>query len=1126
MPCPRCGSEAPADADFCPECGAKLAVACAQCGTTNVARHKFCKKCGEPLGGATTDQGAGHAARTPEAYVPRHLAEKILTSRSALEGERKQVTVLFADLKGSMELLADRDPEEARNLLDPVLARMMEAVHRYEGTVNQVMGDGIMALFGAPLAHEDHAVRACYAALDMQASMRRYTEEVRRAHGIELQIRVGLNSGEVVVRAIGGDLRMDYSAVGQTTHLAARMEQLATPGAIRLTAATLRLAEGYITVKPLGPVPVKGLESPIDVYEMVGAGPRRSRLHAAAARGLSRFVGRDGELEQLHRALGFAGAGHGQVLALVGEAGVGKSRLVWEVTHSYRTHGWVIIESRSVSYGKATPYLPVVDLLKAYFQIQERDEGRAIREKVVGKLLALDRTLEPTLPVFLALLDVAVDDPDWQGLDPVERRRRTLDAVKRLLLRESQVQPVLVVFEDLHWIDAETQALLDRLVEGVPTARMLLLVNYRPEYRHDWGRKTYYTQVRLDPLSPENADELLRSLLGAEAARAPLARTLIRLSEGNPFFLEECVQNLVEASVLIGERGAYRLQRDVPVPQVPATVQAVLAARIDRLPSEEKRLLQCAAVVGKDVPLSLLRSIAELPEESLERGLAHLQAAEFLYETSIVPDLEYTFKHALTHEVAYGSLLQDHRRALHARILAALEGPAVEGTTEHVDRLAYHAIRGGLWDKGVRYLREAVARALARSAHREAVAGVEQALAALAHLPESRTKVEQAIDLRFELRIALWPLGAMDRILDILREAERLAESLGDRRRMGFAAGYLCGSFYGIAEHDRAVAAGERARAHSESGNALDLRVLAGSFLGQAYRARTDYARAVERLEATLGLLDGPLAHERFGQSTVPSVLTRVNLVNALVELGRFPEALRRSEEAIQISEALNHPASRLLAWWARGMPFLRQGHATEAVAALEQSVRIGHDAELPTFLHWSGPALATAYALAGRMSEAFTLLERVLEQDVAMNLLSQHTLTTVYMADAHMHAGHLQEAAHQAIRAEALARERNEQGYEAWACRLLGEIASRHEPPDLDGAAASYQRALGLAEELGMRPLAAHCHLGLGGLYRRAGQRALAQEQLTRAATMCRDMQMPRWLDHAEEELGKLNQD
>ena len=461
--------------------------------------------------------------------------------------------MLFADLKGSMELLADRDPEEARQLLDPVLERMMDAVHRYEGTVNQVMGDGIMALFGAPIAHEDHALRASYAALAMQEAIRRYSEEVRRGHGITVHIRVGLNSGEVVVRAIGNDLHMDYSAIGQTTHLAARMEQLTTPGSILLTAETLRLVEGLVQVNALGPVPVKGLTAPVEVFELVGATAVRTRLQAAA-RALTRFVGRQAELEALRQALERTGTGHGQVVAVVGEAGVGKSRLLYEFTRSPHIHGWLLLEGSSVSYGKAMPYLPVRELLKAYFQIEERDEGQRIREKVTGKLLTLDPALGPTLPAFLTLLDVPLDDPSWQALDPPQRRQRTLDAMKRLLLRESQAQPLLLVFENLHWLDAETQTLLDSLIEGLPTARVLLLVNYRPEYTHGWESKTYYTQLRLDPLPPESADELLQALLGNDASLALLKRLLIERTEGNPFFLEESVRALVETGVLVVER--------------------------------------------------------------------------------------------------------------------------------------------------------------------------------------------------------------------------------------------------------------------------------------------------------------------------------------------------------------------------------------------------------------------------------------------------------------------------------------------------------------------------------------------------------------------------------------------
>ncbi|MFB3092035.1 MAG: AAA family ATPase, partial [Dehalococcoidia bacterium] len=686
MKCPRCQFENRKEIRFCEECGAKLEQACPSCGAAVPPDRKFCGACGQAL------SDAPHPAPkfgSPQSYSPKHLVEKILTSKSALEGERKQVTVLFADLKGSMELLADRDPEESRKLLDPVLEHMMEAVHRYEGTVNQVMGDGIMALFGAPLAHEDHAVRACYAALRMQESVKRYAEGVQRTEGIPIQIRIGMNSGEVVVRSIGSDLRMDYTAVGQTTHLAARMEQMAMPGSILLTAEALRLAEGYVQVKPLGPIPVKGLPEPVEVYEAKGGGSVRTRLQAAAMRGFSRFVGRDTEVEQLRGALQQAFGGHGQIVGVVGEPGVGKSRLFWEFTHSHRTQGWLTLESDSFSYGKATPYLPVIDLLKSYFKIQDRDDHREIREKVTGKLLTLDKSLEPILPAFLALLDVPVEDTQWQDLDPPQRRQRTLEALKRLLLRESQVQPLLLVFEDLHWIDSETQAFIDSLVESLPTARVLLLVNYRPEYQHGWGSKTFYTQLRLDPLTPESAEELLQGLLGDDAGLQPLRQLLISRTEGNPFFLEESVRTLVETNALVGDSGAYSLMKAIPSIQVPATVQAVLAARIDRLPPEDKRLLQSASVIGENVPFTLLQAVVEMPEGELRHSLSRLQAVEFLYETSLFPDLEYTFKHALTYQVAYNSLLVERRRTLHAKILEAIEGLYGDRLAEQVDWLAH-----------------------------------------------------------------------------------------------------------------------------------------------------------------------------------------------------------------------------------------------------------------------------------------------------------------------------------------------------------------------------------------------------------------------------------------------------
>src|SRR5262245_58132332 len=917
MHCLQCQFENREGVRFCEQCGAKLEQTCPACGSIVPPDRKFCGGCGQPL---ASSQQVATKFSSPEVYTPKHLAEKILTSKSALEGERKQVTVLFADMKGSMELLADRDPEEARKLLDPVIEHMMEAVHRYEGTVSNLMGDGIMALFGAPLAHEDHAVRACYAALRMQESVNRYADGVRRTEGVPIQIRVGLNSGEVVVGAIGNDLKMDYTAVGQTVHLAARMEQMATPGSIMMTAGTVQLTEGYAQVKPLGPASVKGLTEPVEVYEVTGVGAARSRLQAAAARGLTRFVGRDVETEQLRKALELARSAHGQVVGVVAEPGLGKSRLFFEFIHSHRTQGWLILEGGSISYGKATPYLPVINLLKAYFKIQDRDDQREIREKVTGKLLPLDKSLEATLPAFLALLDVPVDDPAWQALDPSQRRQQTLGAVKRLLLRESQVQSLILVFGDLHWIDSETQAILESLVESLPTARLLLLVNYRPEYEHGWGSKTYYTQLRLDPLPPESAGEILNSVLGNDHGLQSLKQLLIERTEGNPFFLEESVRTLVEAKVLVGERGNDHLEKKVESTQVPATVQAVLAARIDRLPLEEKQLLQSAAVIGKDILFSLLQAITELSDEELRRGLTHLQAAEFLYETSLFPDLEYTFKQALTHEVAYGSLLHERQRALHSRIMEAIETLYPDRLIEQVERLANHAVRGEVWAKALTYLRQAGAKADARSALREAASYFEQALTALAHLPDDREMREQAIDLHFNLRISLAALGERERVLEHLRAAETLANALGDERRLARVNAYIARELSAQGEHEQAVTACERAIAMARTLDDYGLEVVATLYLGLAYYCLGNYPKAIKALGRNLVPFDSPVVRERFGAIGFPFATSRTVLALALAERGEFVEAVTRCTEAIHILEAVGHPFSVTMTYQRMGL--------------------------------------------------------------------------------------------------------------------------------------------------------------------------------------------------------------
>jgi class 3 adenylate cyclase/tetratricopeptide (TPR) repeat protein len=1045
-----------------------------------------------------------------------------LVARETLEGERKHVTILFADLKGSLEMLAERDPEEARALLDPVLERLIDAVHQFEGTVNQVMGDGIMALFGAPLSQEDHALRACHAALQMQVAIDHYGAELRARGAVEPQIRVGLNSGEVVVRSVGSDLHMDYTAVGESTHMAARMEQLASPGTVLMTASTFRLVEGHVEAALIGPVTIKGLAAPVEAYELKGMTAPRSRLEVAATRGLTPFVGRHSEMRLLIDALGRAAAGRGQVVAVVGEPGVGKSRLLWEFLRAGRLDGWLVLEAGGVPYGKQSSYQPIVALLRAYFGLAATDAtpARARITEALGEAAAAE-----FMPPLLAILDLAVEDERWARLTNDQRRRRAHDAVKYLVSQRSRKTPVCICVEDLQWIDAETQSVLDGLVDAAPSSRLLLITTYRPEYEHTWGTKTYYAQVHVDPLPASGSHTVLDALLGAAPGLAPLKRLLASRTDGNPFFLEESVRHLVDTGVLRGERGAYHLDPGSPradLQHLPQTVQSVLAARIDRLRPEDKRVLQAASAVGKDVPHALLAAVMEAGEQDLDACLARLQAGEFLYERGFFPEVEYTFKHALTLDVAYGSLVRDRRRLLDARIVAAIERRHPAPLAEQLDRLAHHAVRGELWDKAVVYCREAGARAFARSAHRTAVAYFDQTLAALAHLPSTRETTEQAIDVRLELRYALSPLGEYRRLLDTLEEAQQLAEHLGDHRRIGRVASFLCNYFSIRFEFARAVEHGERALAIATALDDVGLSAVASANLALTYFGSGQFDRS-----ASTGLrvtaLKGDLERERFGMVMPPAVFGRSIASWALAELGDFASGHRLADEALAIAEALEHPHSAIFAGIAVGTVHLRQGELPSAIAAFERAHGVWQKVDLPAvLLELAGP-LASAYAQAGRSADAQELLQRALGLALSLRHRLGNVLRSAGMAEALLAADRIEEALPLAQLYVELTRGANARGAHAWALHLLGAVLAGRGAAALDEALAVLSSALALARELGMRPLQARCHLSLGRVHRLAGARVSAETALTTAREMLEALGMPAWSAHAGRELAAL---
>ena len=1123
MRCPSCGFEVPAGMRFCGQCATPLSGPCPQCGFANPPGFIFCGQCATPL----TDVSSGQhpSARSasppsPQAYTPPHLAEKILLSRSALEGERKQVTVLFADLKGSLELLSDRDPEDARRLLDPVLERIMDAVHRYEGTVNQVLGDGVMALFGAPVAHEDHATRACYAAVWMQDAIGRYAEELRRGQGLDVQIRVGLNSGQVVVRSIGSDLHMDYTAVGQTTHLAARMEQLARPGTTLMTATTLRLAEGFVEVTSLGSVPVKGLKDPVEVYELVRARPFRSRLRAAAAHGLSRFVGRAVEIEQLQRALERAGGGHGEVVAVIGEPGAGKSRLFYEFVHSHRAQGWFVLESFSVSYGKATAYLPAVDLLKTYFHIDDRDESRTIRAKVTGHVLTLDEALRDTIPALLALLEALPAEDPFQSLDPSRRRQRTLDALKRLLLRECQVQPLLLLFENLHWIDSETQAFLNSLIESLPTARILLLANYRPEYQHSWGSKTYYTQLRLDPLPHESAAELLHALLGDDASLRSLTPLLIDRTAGNPFYMEESIRALVETHVLVGEPGAYRQVQPLQTIQVPDTVQAVLAARIDRLPADEKRLLQTASVVGPDFPFSLLQAVAELPEGELRRSLAHLQTAEFVYETRLFPELQYTFKHALTYQVAYESLLQERRRELHTRIMDALEALTIDRLGEQVERLAHHALRGEVWDKALTYFQQAGNKAAARSAHIEAISHLTTALELLNKLPAAPDRIPRELALQTTLGAALMATKgfAAPEVEEAYARARELCRQVEETPE-------LCRVLVGLhmfyrqrAELKTSYDVGQQLLALAQNVQDPQFLVVAYQALGTTSYYMGEFAQARAHLEQGVTSYEPRQHHAHallYGQD--PGVICLSTLARTLWALG-YPDKARQSlQESLALARRLSHPFSLSFALYFAAVvyQYLQEGQTTQehAEALMALSTEQGFAQRLAQgriLLGWAlveqGRAAAgiaqmrqsvAAYGATGAdlgrssylalLAEAYGK-ERQAEEGLAM--LSEA------LAIVDRHGIHFNEAELYRLKGELLLRQLAERGH--WPTTSAEPLpVPSVEYPVLTDVEVCFEQAVAIARHQQAKSLELRAAMSLSRLWLQQGKREKAHDLL-----------------------------
>jgi len=1050
--CSSCGHPNRPEHRFCTACGARLERACAACGTLADAGAKFCGDCGALL--------AAVAGRAPAIATPRHLAEKILTSRNALAGERKQVTVLFADVKGSMDLAEQLDPEDWHRIMERFFQCLAAGVHRFEGTVNQYTGDGIMALFGAPIAHEDHAQRACWSALHLRDELRRYADELRTARGLAFAVRIGINSGEVVVGTIGDDLRMDYTAIGHTVGLAQRMEQLAEPGKPLLTEHTAKLVAGYMSVRDLGPSRVKGTTEPIRLYELEGAGRLRTRFDVSRARGLSRFVGRAAEMAALEASLERALAGDGRIVGVVAEPGIGKSRLCHELVERCRARGIRFDQAHAVAHGKAIPLLPWMELMRNIFGITQQDGDDMARQKIAGRLLLIDPALHETLPVLFEFLGVPDPARPAPRLTPEATQREVFAAHERLVRSRAQSGELSAcLLEDLHWFDPVSDAMLAALEALSPRTPAFRLTTFRPGYRAPWMGSPHYMEIALRPLGAEAVAELLRDLLGPDPSVAPLAERLPERTGGNPFFIEEVVQALVESGSLAGTRGAYRLVRPVDVLTIPPTVQAVLAARIDRLPEREKAVLQTAAVVGRELPEAVLCRIVDLPQAELVAALQALIAGEFLFEAALSPEVEYSFKHALTQEVAYHSQLAEQQARTHRAVARAIEDLYPDRLDERAALLAHH------WE----HAREPAAAAswharaadwLAGRDRGEMVAHWRRIHELLAAAPES----EETLALQVQACRYL---------------VDSAAVGSGEDARALFAEG--------MARAARLADPGPRIRLLNVYANTL-------TFAGEVDEAEVHFRESLRLADAS---------GDRFLR-----FLARVPRTRALVIAGRLREAVATADQAEVLgrdcpelaSESGLSPYGLLLVQRGNGLVYL--GRLAEGAREMERATVLARERNDVGLLGFAPVCQVVACALLGEAEQALVHARRAVEAaDVGgspwLRALARSALGHAYVAN-----GRWADALEVLNAVAAELRDDVAPLVESDTAALLAE--ARLGSGDVAGAVATADAAVGAGRRLG-RPLAEiRAHLARArGLLAAEGDRAAVRAALDAAAAL-----------------------
>jgi predicted ATPase/class 3 adenylate cyclase len=932
MKCPICQSNNPQSAKFCVECGNKFEYICPKCGISNSSAFKFCYECGADLKSLKETISIDHSR--PYSYTPKFLADKILTTRSSIEGERKLVTVLFADVANYTVMAEKLDPETVHQIMDGFFNILVHETHRYEGTINQFTGDGVMALFGAPVAHEDHAQRACHAALSIQKAIEDFGAKVYKDYGTSFKMRIGLNSGPVVVGTIGDDLRMDYTAIGDTTNLASRIENMARPGTSLVSSHTHRLAKDFFEFNSLGKMAVKGKEVPQEIFELIKTGEVDTRIAASAAKGLTRFVGRKNSMAALMKAYEKAQSGSGHVLGIVGAAGVGKSRLILELRSLLSEGNYTFLEGRCFQYGGAAAYLPILDILRSYFRIKEGDQESLIKKNMKEKILQLDEKLQGVLPAFHELLSLEIEDAGYQKFEPQQKREKTFESLRDLFVCESQNRPLILVVEDLHWIDKTSEEFIRYMIGWLANTHILLILLYRPEYTHTWGSKSYYSQIGLSQLTSQSSAELIQAILYDCNIEPGLETLILNRSAGTPLYIEELTHSLLENGSIQREKNQCFLAIEPKDIQIPDTIQGIIAARMDRLEENLKRTMQVASVIGRDFAFRILQTVTGKGEE-LKSYLLNLQGLEFIYEKSLFPELEYIFKHALTQEVAYNSLLQKRKREIHRKIGKAIEQLYAERLEEFYEILAYHFVQAEGWEKAFLYVSKYGDKARQAFANHEAIRFYTKAI-------EVSSRITPAVEEKellpvYEGRGLVWLLlSKLDEAIDDFQIMRQMARASGNQRKEGESLCHLAHAHFQKLSEEHIPFVEEYAQeAMQLSQQTGDQEILAKSLssLGLVYQSRGNLLEADRTLESSLQIS----RREGFKESSSQSI-TFLGL--QAYWQGHFQRSVQISQEGLALSREIHNGFNELLTQGHLGFAYWGVGNYVEAFRVLHEGIR------------------------------------------------------------------------------------------------------------------------------------------------------------------------------------------